>query len=89
MTPIIKIKNARGDILDLSADARYIPVLTGTGPPKATINRAKASTADGTQFNSATVDERSLLLTVYLQRDIGQARLNLYRWLGTKQPITV
>lgn len=89
MTPIIKIENARGEVLNLSDDARYIPMLTGTGPPDATINRAKASTADGTQFNSATVGERNLLLTVYLQRDIAQARLNLYRWLATKQPIRV
>lgn len=89
MTPIIKIENARGEVLNLSTDARYLPILTGTGPPDATINRAKASTADGTQYNSATVNERNLLLTIYLQQDIAQARLNLYRWLATKQPLTL
>lgn len=89
MLPIIKIENARGDVLNLSADKRYIPVLKGTGPADATINRAKASTADGTMFNSATVGERNLLLTVYLKQDITRARMNLYRWFATKQPITV
>lgn len=89
MTPIIKIENARGEVLNLSTDTRYLPILTGTGPPDATINRVKASTADGTQYNSATVNERDLGLTVYLLGDIAQARLNLYRWLGTKQPITI
>lgn len=89
MVPIIKIENARGEVLNLSTDPRYIPMLSGTGPPEATINRAKASTADGTTFNSATVNERNLVLTVYLKQDVTRARLNLYRWLATKQPITV
>lgn len=87
--PIIKIENAQGDVLNLSTDPRYIPMLTGTGPPSATINRAKVAIEDGTRYNSATVDERNLLLTVYLQRDVARARRNLYRWLGSKQYIKV
>lgn len=87
--PIIKIENARGEVLNLSADPRYNPMLTGTGPPPATINRAKVATADGTRYNSATVGERPLVLTIDLLRDIARARLNLYKWLGTKQYIKV
>lgn len=87
--PIVKIENEKGEVLNLSADPRYIPMLTGTGPPGATINRAKLATADGTRYNSATVNERNLILTVYLQRDIARARRNLYRWLGSKQYIKV
>lgn len=87
--PIIRIENTRGEVLNLSADPRYAPVLTGAGPPAATINRAKVAVSDGTMYNSATVDERNLLLTVYLQRDIGRARRNLYRWLASKQYIKV
>lgn len=87
--PIIKIENARGEVLDLSTDPRYLPILTGTGPPPAQINRTKASTADGTQFNSATVGERNLLLTVYFRQDVARARLDLYRYVVTKQYIKV
>lgn len=89
MVPIIKIENPRGEVLNLSADPRYYPILTGTGPPPATINRAKVSTADGTQYNSATVEERPLLLTVYFMRDVARARLNLYKYAATKQWIRV
>lgn len=87
--PLIKIENARGEVLDLSADPRYVPILSGTAPPAATINRAKVALADGTRYNSATVGERNLLLTVYLVRDIARARRNLYRFVATKQYIKV
>lgn len=87
--PIITIENAWGEVLNLSADPRYAATLNGTGPTSATINRAKVAVADGTHYNSATADERNLLLTVYLQRDIGRARRNLYRWLTSKQYIKV
>lgn len=87
--PIIIIENDRGEVLNLSTDPRYTPMLTGTGPVAATINRAKVAVADGTRFNSATVGERNLLLTVYLLRDIARARMNLYRFLATKQWIRV
>ena len=87
--PTIRIENEKGEVLNLSTDPRYMPILTGTGPPAATINRAKIATADGTRYNSATVNERNLLLTVYLQQDIARARRNLYRWLGSKKYIKV
>lgn len=87
--PKIKIENARGEVLDFSTDPRYLPILTGTGPVAATINRSKASTADGSQYNSATVEDRPLLLTVYFRRDVARARLNLYRYVATKQYIKV
>lgn len=89
MVPIVKIENARGEVLDLSADPRYEPTLSGVGPVVATINHSKAGTADGVRYNSSTVGARNLLLTVDLVRDIARARLNLYKWLATKQYIKV
>lgn len=89
MVPIIKIENDRGEVLNFSTSTRYLAMLTGTGPPAATINRAKVSVADGTRFNSATVGERELLLTVYILRDIARARLNLYRFIATKSHVKI
>lgn len=89
MVPIIKIENDRGEVLDFSKSPRYVAMLTGTGPVAATINRAKVAVADGTRYNSATVNERNLILTVYLVRDIARARLNLYRFVATKRRIKV
>ena len=81
--PIIKIENARGEVLNLSTDPRYEPMLQSTGPPAATINRSKVALADGTRFNSSSVGERNPLLTIYLRQDVARARLNLYRYITT------
>ena len=89
MIPIIIIENDRGEVLDFSTSTRYRAILTGTGPPAATINRSKVAMADGTRHNSGTVDERNLRLTVYLLRDVARARLNLYKYLGTNAHIKV
>ena len=89
MVPIVKIENERGEVLDFSVSPRYLAMLTGTGPPAATINRAKVSVADGTRFNSATVNERELLLTVYILRDIARARQKLYRFITTKSRVKI
>lgn len=87
--PIIKLENARGQVLNLSSDPRYYAELTGTGPPPATINHSKIAVADGTRYNSATVDARPLVLTIDLLQDVGRARLNLYKWLVGKAYIKV
>ena len=89
MLPIIKAENERGEVLDLSTSPRYLAMLTGTGSPAATINRTKAGVADGTRFNSSTVGERNLLLTIYLLRDIERARMNLYRFFATKSRVRI
>lgn len=89
MIPIIKIENDRGEVLDFSTSTRYAAMLTGTGPPAAIINRSKVAMSDGTRHNSGSVDERPLLLTVYILRDVGRARLNLYKYLATNAHIRV
>lgn len=89
MLPIIKAENERGEVLDLSNSPRYLAMLTGTGSPAATINRTKVSVADGTRYNSASVGERNLLLTIYILRDVARARRNLYRFFATKSRVRI
>lgn len=89
MLPIIKLENARGEVLDLSANPRYYTEMTGTGPPTATVNRSKIAMADGTRYNSATVNERNLVLSITLLRDFGRARIALYKWLAAKAYVKV
>lgn len=89
MIPVIKIENDRGEVLDFSTTSRYVAMLTGTGPPAATINRATVSVADGTRYNSARVGERELLLTIHIVRDVARARLNLYRFVATKSHVKI
>ena len=88
--PIIKIENARGQVLNLSTDPRYKPMITaGTEPPPATINRNKIAVSDGTRYNSATLNERNLVLTVYFMRDVERARQNLYKYAAAKSFVKV
>lgn len=87
--PVIKIENAKGEVLNFSADPRYFARLEGVGPPPATINRNKIATAPGTRYNSSTVGERPLTLEVSLLRDAGRARVNLYRWIASGEYIKV
>jgi len=87
--PIIKIENAQGEVLNLSTDPRYFAELTGTGPPPATINRTKIAMADGSRYNSGSVNERQLVLIVSLLRDVGRARINLYKWLVSNAYIKI
>ena len=87
--PIIKIENAQGEVLNLSTDPRYIPMLQNTGPVAATINTTKAGTNPGETINSVSLGKRNLLLTVDLIRDIAQGRLNLYNWLSSGEYIKV
>lgn len=89
MLPIIKLENAKGEVLNLSTNPRYFPELLGAGPPTATVNRSKIAMADGTRYNSATVDERNLVLNVTLLRDYGRARMALYKWLVSKAYVKV
>lgn len=83
MVPIVKIENARGEMLNLSADPRYEPILQNAGPAPATVNRTKRRGAPGARYNSSSVNERNLLLTVEFKRDIAAARMNLYRFIQT------
>ncbi len=83
MLPKIKIENARGEILDFSSDARYAVTASNTGAPPATINLSKIALNHGKKFNSASCDERNLILTVHILQDVGRARLNLYRYFTT------
>lgn len=89
MLPIIKAENERGEVLNFSASPRYFAMLTGTGSPAATINRTKVATADGTRYNSGTVNERSLVLTIYIRQDVARARRNLYRFFATKSWVKI
>lgn len=79
MLPIIKIEDAWGNVLNLTADPRYAVTAAGTAPPGATINVSKVALNDGARFNSSTRNVRNLVLTIHILKDVGRARLNLYR----------
>lgn len=81
MLPTIKIENEWGDMLNLSADPRYAVTASGIAQPGATINISKVALNDGGRFNSSTRNVRNLILYIDIVRDVGSARMELYRYI--------
>lgn len=84
---VLKIENAKGDVLQLTQnEANYqIIKISGLNPPPAVINNSSVAGMDGSKFNSARLQERNIVITVKINGDVERNRLNLYKYLGTKQ----
>lgn len=87
----LKIKNTNGETFELSHDYDnyYITGVQGLTPPATNINTAKAGIIDGTFFNSASVEERNIVITLVLNGDIESNRQKLYRIFPRKTPCTI
>lgn len=85
----LKVKNEKGELLDFSQDSRYAVTASGLSPAGATVNLSKVAMNDGAKFNSARVNERNIVLMVYLVRDVEAARLALYRCFPPKHRCTL
>lgn len=87
----LKIENTNGETFELSHDYDnyYITDVQGLTPPATTINTAKAGIIDGTFFNSASVEERNIVITLVLNGDIEANRQKLYRIFPRKTPCTI
>lgn len=79
------VENAKGQQLDLNKN--YYTEITGLTPPNASINMSKVSGVDGSQFNSAAVNNRNLVLTIYPKHPVEANRLKLYDYFGVGQKV--
>lgn len=76
----LKIENRFGEILSLTYNGNYIVTkIDGLGPPKAILNISKVAGMPGGLFNSASIEVRNIVLTVYPQVPVEKNRLELYR----------
>lgn len=84
---ICKVENTRNNILTLTQDEDNFQVLkiTGLNPPKAQINTTKMATLDGKKFNSSTLNERNIVITVKLNGDVEKNRIRLYSFFRPKE----
>lgn len=82
-----KVENTRNNILTLTQDEDNFQVLkiTGLNPPKAQINTTKMATLDGKKFNSSTLNERNIVITVKLNGDVEKNRIRLYSFFRPKE----
>ena len=87
----LKIENTNGEIFELSHDYKnyYITDVQGLTPPAVNVNTAKAGTIDGTFFNSASMEQRNIVITVVLNGDVEANRQKLYRIFPRKTACTV
>lgn len=87
----LKIENTNGEIFELTHDFSnyYVTDVSGLTPPATTINTAKAGIIDGTFFNSASVEERNIVISLTINGDIEANRQKLYRIFPRKTPCTI
>lgn len=81
----IGVKNHKGEFRAFSRDPRYEVIASGISPAGATVCMSKTAMNDGAKYNSSRVDERNIVLTVYIMRDAEEARVNLYRYFPPKR----
>lgn len=83
-----KLRNQYGEILELTHNPDYtVTEITGLNPVSAAINTAALATTDGTIFNSSRKNERNIVITVVIEREVEKNRLALYRIAPPKYPV--
>lgn len=81
------VENKYGEQLNLCELEGYVVKITGLTPPTATINTSKSVTIDGSKYNSSRLNERNIVLQIIPTNDIEHKRINLYKYIKSKQYI--
>ena len=81
-----KIQNASGQLLTLTGNESdyQLTAIDGLNPPQATINLATIPNMDGGLYNSARLEPRNIVLSIYINGDVETNRLNLYKYFRVK-----
>jgi hypothetical protein len=86
----LKVENKYGEVLELSQNPNYvIKLIDGIDPPDAVINTARNANADGSVFNSAYVDNRTIMITLAINQPTEANRIALYKYFKPKYPVTL
>lgn len=83
---IAKVKNYKGNILRLTQNEEKFQVLKidGLNPSSAQINRTTMAGLDGSRVNSSKLQERNIVITLKLQGNIENNRIELYKFFKPK-----
>lgn len=84
---VCKVENTRNQILTLTQNEENYQIINimGLTPPSAQINTSKIAGQDGSKFNSSTLNERNIVITVKLNGDVEHNRINLYSFFRNKE----
>lgn len=86
----LSVENKYGEVLELSQNPNYvIKLIDGIDPPDAVINTARNANADGSVFNSAYVDNRTITITLAINQPTEANRIALYKYFKSKYPVTI
>lgn len=81
----LKVENKSGQVLKLTQDESNYQVIgiDGLEPPKSNIFTNPIANMQGEKFKSSKLEMRNVVLTVKVNGDAEQNRLNLYSYFGT------
>lgn len=86
----LTIENKYGERLELTNNEKYVITdIIGIDPPDGLINYTKGAGTDGSIFNSASLDNRTITITMYLNSPAEENRIALYKYLKTSDPVRV
>lgn len=84
----LKVENKYGEVMELTHNSAYvITSIDGIDPPQAVINTTRNASADGSVYNSAYVDNRTITITLAINESAEDNRINLYRYFKPKYPV--
>lgn len=84
---VCKVENTKNNIIRLTQNESEYQVvdIEGLNPPNAQINTSKIAGLDGSKFNSSSLNERNLVITIKLNGDVEQNRINFYSFFRIKE----
>lgn len=84
------VQNKYGQQLELTHNPAYsISEIDGIDPPDADINTTRNAGADGSVFNSAYMNNRTITITLAINKPTETNRINLYQYFKSRFPVRV
>jgi predicted phage tail component-like protein len=84
----LEAENTYGQRIELTHnDAYVIESIIGLDPPESTINTTRNASADGSIFNSAFVNNRTITITLAINAPAEENRIELYTYFKSKMPV--
>lgn len=85
---ILIVENKYGEQMELTNNPRYtISDIDGLYPPDGIINTTNTANMDGSVFNSAHLNDRTITITLAINGPAEENRLHLFKFFKTKYPV--
>lgn len=86
----LKVKNDKGEVLNLSTSPSYtVYKVTGLQPPQVSLFSSSNATTDGSTVSGVKAMQRNIVIYVAMEKDIESSRINLYKYFPLKKVITL